>query len=191
MGCRLPVFMRAVNWWKSVSSWWSPVWDWWKKGLRDWSPTGQDIRLEACAALLSFEVSAGLDLTSMPLDTPASLRRMLHKMSFARRRPALGFSSAGSGLSGRSIQFFMRSAKLLSPRTRGCLFLLRLSSTVVQSSGSLASNEVQRSRHASEVDLGRTRPEGPLFVRTQADEETRTFLVLLSTTPSSCQEASE
>lgn len=190
MGCRLPVFMSAVNWWKSVSRWWSPVWDWWKKGFGAWSPTGQDIRLGASRTLLPFTESTGLDLISTFLDTPANLRRMLTKISLARRRPALGFSSAGSGLSGRSIQFFIKSAKLLSPRTRGCLFLLRLSSTVVQSSVSLTSNEVQRSRQASEVDLGRIRP-GPLFVRTQAEDETRTFLVLLSTTPSSCQEASE
>ena len=191
MGCRLPVFMSAVNWWKSLSSWWRPVWDLWKKGLRAWSPTGQDIRLGASAALLTLEESAGLCLTSTLLDIPASLRRMLTRMSLARRRPALGFSCAGSGLSGRSIQFLIRSAKLLSPRTRGCLFLLRLSRDVVQSSGLPASNEVQRSRQASEVDLGRIRPEGPLFVRRQAEEDTRTFLVLLSTTPSSCQEASE
>ena len=191
MGCRLPVFMRAVKWWKSVSGWCRPVWDWWKKGLSAWSPTGQDIRLGSSAALLTLVKSAVLCLTSTFLDIPASLRRMLIKMSLAMRRPTWGFSSAGSGHSGRSIQFFIRSAKLLSPRTRGCLFLLRLSSEVVQSSGLLASNAVQRSRQASEVDLGRILPEAPLFVRRQAEEETLTFLVLLSTTPSSCQEASE
>ncbi|KAG7244680.1 hypothetical protein INR49_029699 [Caranx melampygus] len=152
---------------------------------------GQDSRLGAPASLLTLEESAGLGLTSTLLDIPVSLLRMLTKMSLARRRPPLGFSCVGSGHSGRSIQFFIRSAKLLSPRTKGCLFLLRLSSDVVQSSGSLASNDVQRSRQASEVDLGRIRREGPLFVRRQAEEETLTFLVLLSTTPSSCHEASE
>merc|ERR1712035_294337 len=99
---------------------------------------------------------------------------MLTKKPRPSLRLGFDFSSVGSGQSGRSIQFCMRSAKLLSPRTRGWRLRPLVNKEFVQSSGSLTSNDVHLSRQASDVDLGRIRPLGALFVRRQAEDDTRT-----------------
>lgn len=168
-----------------------PEWDWWKKGTLDWDATaGQDRRFVAFAVLLT-SVDRIFTLSSTLLENPASFRLMLTKKPPPSLCLDVGFSSVGSGQSGRSIQFCMRSAKLLSPRTRGWRLRPLVNKEFVQSSGSLPSNDVHVSRQASDVDLGRIRPLGALFVRRHAEEDTRTFLVLLRTTPSSCHDASE
>lgn len=194
IGCLLPVFMSAVKRWKSVSSSWRSMWDLWKNGTFRGTSTGHERRLVAMAALFERDESVtSFFCPSKFCEILAILRLTLTRKSLASRLLALGFGSVGSdGHSGKSIQFWMRSAKLLSPRTSGWRLRPCVSSAAVQSSGSLGtSNDVHFSRQASDVDLGRILG-GGLGSRSKSTDAARTFLNLRNTTgPSSGHDASE
>ncbi|TNN57964.1 hypothetical protein EYF80_031788 [Liparis tanakae] len=147
--------------------------------------------MQAQAGPDSHSVDLILTRSSTLLESPASFLLMLTRKPLPCLLLEFGFSSVGSGQSGKSIQFCMRSAKLLSPRTSGWRLRPLVNKELVQSSGSLTSNDVHLSRQASDVDLGRMRPLGALLVRRHAEDDTRTFRVLLRTTTSSCHDASE
>lgn len=170
------------------------MWDLWKNGTFRGTSTGHERRLVAVAALFDRDESeTSFFCPSTFWEILAILRFTLTRKSLASRLLALGLGSVGSdGHSGKSIQFWMRSAKLLSPRTSGCRLRPCVSRAAVQSSGSLGtSNDVHFSKQASDVDLGRVLGRG-LGSRRRSADAARTFLNRRSTTgPSSGHEASE
>ncbi len=117
---------------------------------------------------------------------PANFRRMLTRKSLAILRLACGLSSAESGHSGRSIQFLIRSANCCPREPTVACYALWLTKTW----SSLLGRWPQTTSSAPDMRLMWIWVGFGWCAHTRT-MKTRTFLVRLNTTPSSCHDASE